>query len=544
MAKGEYADGWHICWLPPLEDGTLAIYFGLWCDGDCVLWTAPVAAPPPANQPRTTLGPPMPLPVEVPNAHPRCLRKLLPESDGEWASLRPHARWSVCVCGGGHAALPQLLASGDGPSGDAQSAPPFSRLAEPDPVLIDSMRPAFDAALVPLTDARLMLADAHASLERLNASSSSIVLEQLQSQLETANRRLEDLHNRLAPAHRSAEVGAPNGHAAPPSSSVAEPGVCGTLLGKLCVMAAQHYAAPVAAAAASQADVSSGKGRAAANGGGRNGRGCGSTPTDGGGVASAGALPRAAALELSAVCMAGSADKVREAMGIARWGALNGVAIYGGKLSALKGEVGAARKRPLGAKRFHQRAGSKLAGSNTAGARTDGMATAGGSGSAAVFDLDAPEAAAASRLGGGKATVGSASFPPGTGKAPAGAARGGKAPGGLKRQLSNGSASPAPANASPRATGAEPSFKRPKPPPAHMANGRKAGKGAASSRPVKPKKPAVLPPENMRTRVMPSALRILLSMGYSREDAESALRRVGGADIQNAIGVLANDLDD
>jgi len=109
------ADGWHICWLPPLADGTLAIYFGLWCGGDCVLWTAPVAAPPAPNRPATTLGAPMLVPAEVPNAHPQCLRKLLPESDAAWTSLRPQARWHVCVCGGKHAALPAFAAAGLAP---------------------------------------------------------------------------------------------------------------------------------------------------------------------------------------------------------------------------------------------------------------------------------------------------------------------------------------------------------------------------------------------------------------------------------------------
>lgn len=529
-AKGEHrADGWHICWLPPLDDGTLSIYFGLWCGGDCVLWTAPVAAPPAANHPATALGPPVPVPAEVPNAHPHCLRKLLPESDAEWTSLRAHARWSVCVCGGGHAALPQLLPCDGGRASDAQQgAPPPSRLAEPDPALLESLLPAYSAALAPLSDARLMLADAHESLQRLNASSPSVVLQQLLAQVRAASRRLDDAHGRLAHASGPADAAAPNGRAA------SEPDPRGSLLGKLCVMAAAHYAAPLAAPRAADGQRA---GAAAGDGDGQGGQEGGGLPAAAGSGAGASAGSRAAApLQLPCVSVAGSAGSVRDAMAVARWSALSGVAIYGGKLGAPKGASSAAHKRPV-----HPKKPAKAPAGEARPERALGggviLHRAGSADESAARAAD--EAHAAARLaGGGSAAAGSGPASPANGSGKAAAK-----PAGLKRQQSDGDGSSphAQRGAAPQPAQGGPSAKRPKPPAPHTTDGRKAGKAPAAPRPAAAKKPA--PPDNMRTRVMPSALRVLLSMGYLRDDAESALRRVGGADIQHAIELLAGDSD-
>jgi len=412
-----------------------------------------------------------------------------------------------------------------------------ARLAEPDPALLDSLLPTLEAALAPLNDARLALTESLGAIERLSGSSSdmsAVGLRQLRVQLETAARRLGELRQRIAPepprengaaekekSSAAGRAGRANGAAGDKTNgpAVAKGAAveCGeTLLGKLCVLAAAHCA------------------------------------THGG---SDGTATRGGSSELPAVSCAVSSGELKEASGMVRWGALSGLAIYGRKMGlkgsgakgvgGLRGAKGARgpglkAKQPSKLVRISSagKASAALAdGTSRARAEGAGSAGAGGSGSGGVTIARPPSREPTPASSGGKSAAPSGK-PTANGKAPAPAPSGGKAAALSSKPPANGKAAAAgPSGLKPRA----------REPPAHFPSrdSSPAGKKRrlTAAEPVNGYKfsLASLPRDDVRMRVTPSALRLMLSMGYEREFAEHALRRVGGANVELAIALLADE---
>jgi hypothetical protein len=532
-------DGWHICWLPPLEDGTLALYFGLWCGGDCVLWTGPVGGPPPqdASGPPTTHASPIPVPADVPNAHPHCLRNLLPESNACWTSLRLEPHWDVCVCGNGHAPLPRLQSAG-ARARNAAASPP-QRATDADPALVEALVAPLERALAPVFDARLALADGRAILERLCEAQPSLALalRPACAQIDAASRRLDDLPARLAP--RPLSIHAPSANARPPTPRDA-------FLAEAARVAATYFGAAAGEAAVAAAPVEH------ANNGTGNGTGNGSADAvdaaigaqalqlqphkavaAGGTVVALARAPSggrggrgpaaAAAPELAAVgCHAAHAPSaVQHAATLVRWGALTGLAVYGRNKGG--GQGGKAAAAGAGA----VKAAKPLAQVQRAQAGSAPQAHAAGSSKGA--GAPAGRAQPPPQQHASKPATSHSARPPlhAAGSKPAAATWRGLAAG---AGTADGDAQ------SPRAPA--PAAKRPKLAAPPLKAGASGGAGSAATG-SHIKRPAPLP-DNARQRVMPSALRTLLAMGYARDDAERALRQSGGGDIETAIELLGD----